>query len=625
MSPLESTMKRSFYSPKKLLLLAYDMLLSTGSMIAAALIRFDGVIPPELETLFIQQFLPIAISIRGITFVYFGLYSGLWRYSSVKGLVQIIKAISISSLIIFLMSFLTNINENMPQSILAIDFFILMSLISLARLAWRFIWESKSIKSTGENASIKVIILGANATGIQLIKHLNHNFPHYHIQGFIDIDMDKINHTISGVPVLGNIEDLEFTAKKIETNQVLIADPSLSLETLNGIFNTCKKIGVKYKKVVSVFDISSKEFHITKISHFQTGDLLGRDPVPLDLASMKNMIRDKRILVTGAGGSIGSELCYQINSFDPSNLIMIDIGENYLYELETKLRTQNSKSKNHFLLCSIINEEKMESIFEEFKPQLVFHAAAHKHVPLMEKSIDTAIINNVQGTINLLNLSKKHEAEKFVLVSTDKVVNPSSIMGMTKHVAEKYVQHMAGCSQTQFICVRFGNVLGSNGSVAPLFWKQILEGGPVTITDPRMERFFMLISEAAQLILQSTVLGKGGEVFMLEMGKPVKIIDLAKKMINLAGYTPEVDIKIEILGSRRGEKLTEEIIDIDETFLPSSHEKIKILKSNNPPPANLPELVDALVQNAHHMTQEELRRELGIMITNLRTSEKSLS
>ncbi|MBC8282256.1 MAG: polysaccharide biosynthesis protein, partial [Nitrospinae bacterium] len=522
-------------------------------------------------------------------------------------------------------SYLINHDEIIPRSIPVIDFFILISLLSITRLAWRLLWESKDLKPANDAASIKVLILGANETGIQLIKHLKQNFPQYFIQGFIDNDTSKVNHTLSGIRVLGKIEDLEITARKLGTSQVLIANPNLPLEALNDIFNTCKKIGLKYKKVASVFDISSKEFHITKISHFQTGDLLGRNPVSLDLASMRSMISGKRVLVTGAGGSIGSELCYQINDFDPSCLIMIDIGENYLYELEMKLRNQDSNSKTHFLLCSILEEEKMGAAFEQFKPQLVFHAAAHKHVPLMEKSIDTAITNNILGTINLLNLSDNYKVEKFVLVSTDKVVKPSSIMGMTKHVAEKYVQHMNNFSSTQFICVRFGNVLGSNGSVAPLFWKQILEGGPITITDPRMERFFMLISEAAQLILQATVLGKGGEVFMLEMGKPVKILDLAKKMIHLAGYIPEVDIKIEFLGSRRGEKLTEEIIDTDEKFLPSSHEKIKILKSKNTPPPNLPELVDVLIQNTHHMTQEELRYELNQMIKSLRTSKQSLS
>ncbi len=610
------------FTSKKLFSLISDLLLSVGSIYIAFLIRFDGVIPSEIETLFLQRLLPTVICIRGIAFAFFRLYAGLWRYSSVKDLAQIIKSISIGSLAIFFVSYLINLNGIIPQSILVIDFFILISLISITRLAWRLIWESNDPKPTNENASIKVLILGANETGIQLIKHLNQKFPQYFIQGFIDNDTSKINHTLSGIRVLGKIEDLEITAKKLGTSQVLIANPHLPLEVLNGIFSTCKKIGIKYKKVASVFDISSKEFHITKISHFQTGDLLGRTPVSLDLAAMRNMIRGQRVLVTGAGGSIGSELCYQINDFAPSSLIMIDIGENYLYELEMKLRNQDSNSKNHFLLCSIMDQEKMEAAFEQFKPQLVFHAAAHKHVPLMEKSIDTAITNNILGTINLLNLSDKYKVEKFVLVSTDKVVKPSSIMGMTKHVAEKYVQHMNNFSCTQFICVRFGNVLGSNGSVAPLFWKQILEGGPITITDPRMERFFMLISEASQLILQATVLGKGGEVFMLEMGKPVKILDLAKKMIHLAGYIPEVDIKIEFLGSRRGEKLTEEIIDTDETFLPSSHEKIKILKSKNTPPPNLPELVDVLIQKTHHMTQEELRHELNAMIKNLRTSEQ---
>jgi FlaA1/EpsC-like NDP-sugar epimerase len=622
---MKFNMPRIQFNFRKLFPLTIDLMLTTGSMYIAFLIRFDGVIPQDMQALFYQQLLPTAICVRGIVFIYFGFYAGLWKYFDIKDLIEIAQAIAISSLIILFASFLTNRALVMPRSILLIDFFVLMSLLGSIRLVWRLLSEGKTSQSGQEKASIRVLILGANETGVQLVRHLNQNFPQYLIQGFIDNDPGKIDYTLSGIRVLGKVKDLETIARKLKTSQMLIANPNLPLETLNDIFNTCKKMGVIYKKVSSIFDISSKEFQITKISHFQTGDLLGRVPVRLDLASMKNMIRGKRVLVTGAGGSIGSELCYQINDFDPDCLIMVDIGENYLYDLEMKLRNQNSNSKNHFLLCSILDEKRIETAFEKFKPQIVFHAAAHKHVPLMEKTIDTAIINNIHGTVSLLNLSHKYKIEKFVLVSTDKVVKPSSIMGMTKHVAEKYVQHMASHSDTQFICVRFGNVLGSNGSVAPLFWKQILEGGPITITDPRMERFFMLISEAAQLILQATVLGKGGEVLVLEMGKPVKIIDLAKKMINLAGYIPDVDIKIKILGSRQGEKLTEETIDTSETFLPSSHEKIKFLKSKNPPPNDLPELVNALIQNAHHMTQEELRKELSKMISQLRTSENPLS
>jgi FlaA1/EpsC-like NDP-sugar epimerase len=610
------------FNARKLFFLSIDLILAASSIYIAFLIRFDGVIPQVMQAIFYQQLLPTVICTRGIIFIYFGFYSGLWKYFDVKDIVKIIKAVLISSLIILFASFLTNRALIMPRSILIIDFFVLMSLLGSTRLIWRLVSENKSCLSDQEKASINVLILGANETGVQLVRHLNQNFPQYLIQGFIDNDPGKADYTLSGIRVLGTVDDLETIAKKLKTRQILITNSSLSLETLNGIFNICKKTGVKYKKVTSIFDISSKEVQITKISHFQTSDLLGRAPVHLDLVSMRKMIHAKRILVTGAGGSIGSELCYQINSFDPSCLIMVDIGENYLYDLETNLRPQNSRSENHYLLCSVVDQKKMESIFERFNPQLIFHAAAHKHVPLMEKSIDTAIHNNIHGTKVVLDLAKKYQADKLIMVSTDKVVKPTSIMGMTKHIAEKYVQHMAKSSSTRFMSVRFGNVLGSNGSVVPLFWKQILDGGPITITDPRMERYFMLISEAAQLILQATVLGKGGETFILEMGKPVKILDLAKQMIHFGGYTPEKDIEIQILGARQGEKLTEEIIDDHETFSPSSHEKIKILKSENVLPTDFPEQVDALIQKSKQIDQEKLRFELKTMIHNLQTYNK---
>jgi FlaA1/EpsC-like NDP-sugar epimerase len=613
-------MARLTFNSRKLFSLIIDLMLATASLYIAFLIRFDGSVSQSMQALYYQELLPTMIGVRSIIFIYFGFYSGLWKYFGIKDLTQIIKAISTSSLIILFASFLTNRAIIVPRSILIIDFFVLMSLLCSTRLIRRLLFEGKSSQPLEEKASINVLILGANEIGVQLVKHLNQNFPQYLVQGFIDDDPSKVDCTLSGVRVLGEIEDIENIARNFKSSQILITNQSLPLETLNGIFNTCKKIGVKYKKVGSVFDISSKEVQITKIRHFQTSDLLGRAPVPLDLISMKKMINGKRVFVTGAGGSIGSELCYQINSFDPSCLIMIDIGENYLYELETNLRPQKSRSENHYILCSIIDQKKMEALFKRFNPQLIFHAAAHKHVPLMERSIDSAIQNNIYGTKVTLDLAKKYEAEKFILVSTDKVVKPSTIMGMTKNVAEKYVQHMAKSpGSTRFMSVRFGNVLGSNGSVAPLFWKQILDGGPITITDPKMERYFMLISEAAQLILQATALGKGGETFILEMGKPVKILDLAKQMIHLAGYTPEKDIEIQILGARQGEKLTEEIIDDNETFLPSSHEKIKILKSKNEPPSDLPEQVDVLIQNSKQMDQEELRFKLTTIIGNMKT------
>jgi FlaA1/EpsC-like NDP-sugar epimerase len=505
-----------------------------------------------------------------------------------------------------------------PLSVLIIDFLLVGIMLSSTRLVWR-IWFERIQRKLSKNNGLttKVIILGANETGNELIKHLNNNYPHYSISGFIDNDPKKANYSLSGVPVLGMTEDLETIVTKFETEQVLITTSALPENILNDTIQVCQKLGIKYKNVTSIFDISSKQIQITRITDFQISDLLERAAVPLDLASMENMIHNKRVLVTGAGGSIGSELCRQIIRFKPSNLIMIDIGENYLHQLETDLSNYNSPSENHYVLCSVVNEKKMNKLFEEFKPQLVFHAAAHKHVPLMEENIDEAILNNIQGTKIAVKLAKQFSVNKFILVSTDKVVNPTSIMGMTKCIAEKYVQYSSNQSSTQFISVRFGNVLGTNGSVIPLFLKQIKEGGPITITDPHMERYFMLISEASQLILQAAVLGNGGEVFLLEMGKPVKIIDLAKKMIRLSGYTLEKDIKLQITGIRKGEKLSEELFSSDEKFSASSHQKINVLKANTTNNSKLPEEIDALIQMTQYSTPEEMKRKLTSLISTI--------
>ena len=584
------------------LLLFIDIALTVASLYIAFLIRFDNNVPESIQIIFFQQLAPLIVFVRGFAFISFGFYTGLWKYSSIQDITKIIYAVSISSLVfLFILVAMDRVKAltltDIPLTVLIIDFLLVGIMLSSTRLFWR-IWFEKNQRKLSKNNGLttKVLILGANETGNELIKHLKNNYPQYSISGFIDNDPKKANYSLSGVPVLGMTEELETIATKLGTEQVLITTSALPENTLNDTIKVCQKLGIHYKKVASIFDISSKQIQITQITDFQISDLLERAAVPLDLASMENMIHNKRVLVTGAGGSIGSELCRQIIQFKPSNLIMIDIGENYLHQLKTDLSNYNSQSENHYVVCSVINEKKMNKLFEEFKPQLVFHAAAHKHVPLMEENIDEAILNNIQGTKIAVKLAKQFSVNKFILVSTDKVVNPTSVMGMTKCVAEKYVQYSSNQSSTQFISVRFGNVLGTNGSVIPLFLKQIKEGGPITITDPHMERYFMLISEASQLILQAAVLGNGGEVFLLEMGKPVKIIDLAKKMIRLSGYTLEKDIKLQITGIRKGEKLSEELFSSDEECSASPHQKINILKINTTNNSKLPEEIDALIQ-----------------------------
>ena len=606
----------------RFLLLFIDITITAASLYTAFLIRFDNNVPESVKIVFFQELLPLIVFVRAFAFISFGFYTGLWKYSSIQDITKIIYAVSISSLIFLFILFvmdraMISSLSAIPLSVLIIDFLLVGIMLSSTRLVWR-IWFERIQRKLSKNNGLttKVIILGANETGNELIKHLNNNYPHYSISGFIDNDPKKANYSLSGVPVLGMTEDLETIVTKFETEQVLITTSALPENILNDTIQVCQKLGIHYKKVASIFDISSKQIQITQITDFQISDLLERAAVPLDLVSMENMIRDKRILVTGAGGSIGSELCRQIIRFKPSNLIMIDIGENYLHQLKTDLSSYNSQSENHYVLCSVINEKKLKKLFEEFKPQLVFHAAAHKHVPLMEENIDEAILNNIQGTKITVKLAKQFSVNKFILVSTDKVVNPTSIMGMTKCIAEKYVQYSSNQSSTQFISVRFGNVLGTNGSVIPLFLKQIKEGGPITITDPHMERYFMLISEASQLILQAAVLGNGGEVFLLEMGKPVKIIDLAKKMVRLSGYTLEKDIRLQITGIRKGEKLSEELFNSDEECSASSHQKINILKKVTTNNSKLPEEIDALIQMTQYSTPEEMKIKLTALISN---------
>jgi len=615
-------MRRLPLNKTRIFLLFVDITITVASLYVAFLIRFDNNIPESIKVLFFQL-APIIVVVRAFAFISFEFYTGLWKYSSIQDITKIVYAVSISSLVfLFLLFVLDRSNvltlTAIPISVLIIDYLLVGIMLSSTRLFWR-IWFERNQRKLSKNNELttKALILGANETGNELIKHLNINYPQYSISGFIDNDPKKANYSLSGVPVLGIVEELETIATKLDIEQVLITTSDLSENTLNDTIKVCQKLGIHYKKVASVFDISSKQIQITQISDFQISDLLERAAVPLDLASMENMIHNKRVLVTGAGGSIGSELCRQIIQFNPSNLIMIDIGENYLHQLKTDLSNYNSQSENHYVLCSVINEKKMNKLFEEFKPQLVFHAAAHKHVPLMEDNIDEAILNNIQGTKITVQLAKQFGVNKFILVSTDKVVNPTSIMGMTKYIAEKYVQYSSNQSSTQFISVRFGNVLGTNGSVIPLFLKQIKEGGPITITDPHMERYFMLISEASQLILQAAVLGNGGEVFVLEMGKPVKIIDLAKKMIRLSGYTLEKDIKLKITGIRKGEKLSEELFSSDEECSASPHQKINILKTNTTNNSKLPEEIDALIQMTQHSTREQMKLKLTSLINTI--------
>ena len=599
-----------FTRPRKLLLLFVDITLCTLSIFVSHLLRWGGNIPEYYIDLHLKFLFPFLI-LRTAVFIGFKFYSRFWEYSTIEDLIQIIKAVILGSVVAISLIFIYDRSLELSRSVMFIDILLLIIMLGGSRLLWRLWRERKRWLENNINPkSIHTLILGAGNTGAQLVTYLRRFAPNYSIKGFIDNDPKKLNQYLLGIRVLGHQNDIPSLSQIHGIKEVLVAVPTISSKNLNEVVNICNQIGIRYKIISSVLDLSTQEIHISKLKNIEINDLLDREQVSLDINSIKEMIKGKKVLVTGAGGSIGSELCNHILEHSPEALIMLDRGENYLYELKMSLSFAETEAQTYYYFGSITNTKKMESIFSKHRPHLVFHAAAHKHVPLMEENIDEAIINNIQGTQVTAQMAKKFEVEKFVLVSTDKVVQPKSIMGMTKKVAEILIQLMSQKSKTQFMVVRFGNVLGSNGSIVPLLQKQIEMDGPVTITHPKMERYFMLISEAVQLILQAGALGSGKEIFVLEMGKPVKIIDLANKMIKLAGYSPDNEIKIKLIGIRPGEKLSEELIDHGEKILPTIHKKIKLLSPRELLDDDLLIRINRLCREAIDLEPQKLRQTL---------------
>jgi FlaA1/EpsC-like NDP-sugar epimerase len=598
------------FRPRRLALFGFDLILGCISFYLAYLLRYEGEIPAEsLASYF--NLIPLILFSRATAYFYFGFYTRFWKYSSLEDLIQILKAVVSGTFLILFTSFLYNRSFLIPRSILILDTTLLIMMLGGSRLIWR-ICRERLVQGTpiNENHRMPVLILGAGDTGAHLLRYIQRFVTHYSVHGFLDDDPDKLDRSLLGVKVLGNRHDIPNFAKDLGIKEILIAANTITTDSLGEIVDLCVHNGVKHKIAASITDLNTKEVHISKIKNIDIQDLLGREPVSLDLASLRKMMQGKRVLVTGAGGSIGSELCRQIIEYNPEALVMVDRCENYLYELSSELPSNHLKTSLHYVFSSITNQEKIESTFAKYQPQLVFHAAAHKHVPLMEDNPDEAVINNIMGTRIVADVSEKYGAGKFILVSTDKVVRPSSVMGMTKCIAEKYIQHIGSNSKCRFMIVRFGNVLGSNGSVVPLFKKQISEGKTVTVTHPDMERYFMLIPEAAQLIMQVAASGEDGNIFLLEMGEPVKIVDLARKMIQLAGYIPDQDIEIKFTGIRPGEKLQEELINSEETAIPTFHNKIKALNTQALKIPDFEIRLDALYRIAKNGNPEETLKAL---------------
>ncbi|GAA0718365.1 nucleoside-diphosphate sugar epimerase/dehydratase [Clostridium malenominatum] len=517
----------------------------------------------------------------------FNLYNNIWKYASIEELMSIIYSLSLSNVIFIVYSYFINYKLlesryfRFPFTVHIIFWIISVASLGGTRFIARVI-EEKSMSKDCVKSKKRLLIIGAGDAAALLIKEIKRsNNLNYETIGLIDDDRSKIGKLISGAKVIGTREDIIRLCLELKVEEIILAIPSASVETKRNIINICKNTNAKLKTLPGIYEIIDNKVNVSKIRDVNIEDLLGREEVRLNSENINKYIKDKVILVTGGGGSIGSELCRQIAKFNPKKLLILDIYENNAYDLQMELNYNFPNLNKEVIIASIRDEKRLKDIFQKYEPEVVFHAAAHKHVPLMENNPGEAIKNNIIGTYNVAKCSHLYGVKKFVQISTDKAVNPTNVMGATKRFSEIMIQAFDSVSETEYVAVRFGNVLGSNGSVIPLFKKQIAHGGPVTVTHPEINRYFMTIPEASQLVIQAGAMANGGEIFVLDMGEPVKIADLAKDLIRLSGYQPEVDIKIEYTGLRPGEKLYEELL-MDEVALTSTdHDKIYIEKPTN--------------------------------------------
>lgn len=531
-----------------------------------------------------------SLAVKLPVFGLFKQYRGWWRYVSISDLLGILRAALTSTLILVTVWFIvflqvSPIRRGLPPGITAVsqgvfmaDLFGTILLPAGLRMITRLYHEE--FRTTEGRRLKRLLIVGAGNAGEALLREI-HRMPvaEYDVAGFIDDDPVKQGTDIHGIPVLGTVQQMAQLCESRRIDEIAIAMPSATRQQLRRVIQVCEGTKIRFRTVPSITDIASGRLRVSEIRDVDINDLLGREAVRLDLDLIESFARDKTILVTGAGGSIGSEMCRQICQFHPRLLLLVEQAENPLFYVERQLRRQFRDVPVVPLVCNITDEGRVRAVFEQYRPEVVIHAAAHKHVPLMELNPCEAIRNNVLGTQTVADAADACRAMNFVMISTDKAVNPTSIMGSSKRIAEMYIQDLGRTSRTQFVTVRFGNVLGSEGSVVPLFKKQIAEGGPVTVTHPEMKRYFMTIPEASQLVLQAASMGRGGEIFVLDMGEPVKIVDLAKELITLSGFRPGEDIEIVFTGPRPGEKLFEELRIEGEDMQRTGHPKISIWKN----------------------------------------------
>jgi len=576
--------KRNFW-----IILSIDITLLCLAYFLSYFIRFEGKIPPEGISN-IKNTVWLIIPFKIFVFFLFNLYRGMWRYTGINDLINLIKATFVSSTVIILVILYLHRFEGYPRSVFVIDAFLTLVLIGGVRLFIRLILQKATSNIMGmvqfpffqntKKGLKRLLIIGAGDAGEKILRELRDN-PRlkYNVVGFVDDDPKKHGMQIHGVPVLGDIVQLLDLISEHEVDELLIAIASSTRKEMRRIVDLCKETGLKYRIIPGMGELIDGRLTVKAIRDVAYEDLMGREAVQLETEKIGEYLKDKSILITGAGGSIGAELCRQVARFFPKNLILFDRTENNLYEIGMELQRDFPYLRYSPILGNVLNKEVLRKFFLKYRPQVVFHAAAYKHVPIMELNPWEAIFTNIKGTYSLLEVVREFEVNRFVLVSTDKAVRPSNVMGASKRVTELLTQcYNNSFNPTRFMSVRFGNVIGSSGSVIPLFKRQIEKGGPVTVTHPDVTRYFMTIPEAAQLILQAGAMGEGGEIFILDMGSPVKILDLARDLIRLSGFEPGEDIEIKFIGLRPGEKLYEELINEGEGISSTSHAKITVLR-----------------------------------------------
>lgn len=614
-------------NPKFYLVLLGDSAIFALAYVLAYLFRFEFSLPHDrLEQ--IREVIIWLIPLKLIVFFFFGLYRGMWRYTSIRDFWLIAQATVVSSLLATVIMLYLNRFHNYSRAVFIIDGVLTFLLIGGLRMMIRSYFTHYAGSGRNPEFPIKihsknVLIIGAGDAGEKILREIieNYQLP-YKVVGFIDDDPLKKGRSIHGIPVLGNVDELEEVLATQEIQEILVAVPSASGDQIRRIVEACQHCAVSYKILPGIGELIDGRVSVKALRDISYEDLLGRKPVHLDITGIRNYLDGKTVLITGCGGSIGSELCRQVIKYQPHSMILLDSSEANLFNIQMEL--QNEKYFRHCeaVLGHVQNQRLMDDIFEKYKPQVVFHAAAYKHVPMLEKNPWEAVFNNIIGSRMTMEMSLKHHVERFVLVSTDKAVRPTNVMGTSKRVTELIMQSLQGNS-TKFMAVRFGNVVGSSGSVIPLFRRQIEQGGPVTVTHPEVNRFFMTIPEASQMIVQAGAMGEGGEIFVLRMGTPVKIADMARDLIRLSGKEPDVDIKIIFTGLREGEKLYEELITVGEDILPTRHEKVMVLRSSSHSdnPRYLLEIretlnkaIDELARDADSHDTERIKKKLNEIV-----------